>query len=87
MESVVAEKGQVTIPKRLRDSLGLVPGAHLEFEERKGVLVVRKMVPDDGIGRLVGLLEPMDVDAEIVAARGPALVTERRARSDAHRRR
>lgn len=33
MKSVVSEKGQVTIPKALRDSLALVPGTELDFVE------------------------------------------------------
>ena len=42
MKAVVSEKGQVTIPKRLRDSMGIKPGQTLEFEEDRGKLVVRK---------------------------------------------
>ncbi len=71
MESVVGEKGQVTIPKPLRDSLGLGPGVRLEFEEHDGVLCARKAEAPDPIGSLWGLLPPFDVDAEIEAARGP----------------
>lgn len=81
MNSVVGEKGQVTIPKLLRDSLGLVPGVRLEFEERADVLCVRKAAAADPIGKLWGLLPPFDVDAEIVAARGPVWLPQKPAKS------
>ena len=38
----VTEKGQVTIPKELRDELGIGAGTEVEFERRDDVLVVRK---------------------------------------------
>jgi len=38
----VTEKGQVTIPKDLRDALGIGAGTEVEFERRKDVIVVRK---------------------------------------------
>ena len=38
----MSEKGQVTIPKRLRDSMGIKPGQTLDFEEERGKLVIRK---------------------------------------------
>lgn len=38
----VTSKGQVTIPKRVRDDLGLVPGDHLSFvAEGQGGYTVR----------------------------------------------
>ncbi len=46
MKSVVGERGQVTIPKRLRESMGIRPGQVLEFEECDGGLVIRKVVRD-----------------------------------------
>ncbi|GMV73852.1 MAG: hypothetical protein AMXMBFR78_08030 [Rubrivivax sp.] len=30
--AVVSEKGQVTLPKRVRDQLGIRPGSRLEFQ-------------------------------------------------------
>ena len=33
MKAVVSEKGQVTIPKTLRDRLGIRPGQVLDFAE------------------------------------------------------
>ena len=73
MVSRLTTKGQVTIPKPLRDSLGLEPGHELEFEERKGTLIVRRRAPVDPLRRLVGLLpNHIDVDAYLEETRGPA---------------
>jgi AbrB family looped-hinge helix DNA binding protein len=36
----VTEKGQVTIPKPIRDKLGIGPGSEVEFVEREGNVVV-----------------------------------------------
>jgi len=33
MSATVTSKGQVTIPKRVRDLLGIVPGSVVDFEE------------------------------------------------------
>jgi AbrB family looped-hinge helix DNA binding protein len=38
----VTEKGQVTIPKDLRDALGIGAGTEVEFERHKDTIVVRK---------------------------------------------
>ena len=38
----VTEKGQVTIPKALRDALGIGAGTEVEFERRRDVIMVRK---------------------------------------------
>ncbi len=71
MKSTVSEKGQVTIPKPLRLSLGLEPGTQLEFGEEEGRLVARRVSDRDALSALVGLLPRMDVDAAVSAMRGP----------------
>lgn len=38
----VTEKGQVTIPKELRDALGIGAGTEVEFERSDDSIVVRK---------------------------------------------
>ena len=38
----VTEKGQVTIPKELRDALGIGAGTEVEFERSGDTIVVRK---------------------------------------------
>ena len=73
MKSTVSEKGQVTIPKPLREKLGLRPGQILEFETRDGVLLARKATKAaDAVDKVTGILPMMDVDKEIALMRGPA---------------
>ncbi len=42
MKAKVAECGQVTIPKRIRDHLGIRKGTVLDFREEKGGIVTTK---------------------------------------------
>lgn len=73
MKTTVSEKGQITIPKRLRDRLGLRPGTILDFEETEGRLVGRRLGPVDDLDTLVGILPriPGGTDAFIREIRGP----------------
>ena len=72
MKTTVSEKGQVTIPKRLRDRLGLRPGTILDFEESDGRLIGRKLVRADHLDDLVGILDlPRGVDGFLDETRGP----------------
>lgn len=54
MNTIVAERGQVTIPKVLRDKLGIVPGTVLEFTAENGRLVATKVVADHPALKLMG---------------------------------
>ncbi len=56
MKSIVSEKGQVTIPKRLRERLGIRPGQALEFFEEQGRLVATKTPTEDALERVHGIL-------------------------------
>jgi antitoxin PrlF len=47
----VTEKGQVTIPKDLRDALGIGAGTEVAFERDHDRLVVRKVRDGDTRGR------------------------------------
>lgn len=49
----VTEKGQVTIPKEIRDALGIGPGTEIVFERRKDAIVVRKSDRGPTRGRLL----------------------------------
>jgi AbrB family looped-hinge helix DNA binding protein len=60
MKAVLSEKGQVTIPKKLRVEYGLEPGTVLDFVEEEGAILVRKVLPTNpvrawrGRGKLPG---------------------------------
>lgn len=62
MTTAVSEKGQVTIPKRVRDQLGIRAGTVLSFAAVSGKLVASKEATGDvftkwrGRGRLPGRL-------------------------------
>jgi AbrB family looped-hinge helix DNA binding protein len=45
----VTTKGQVTIPKHIRDHLGIVPGSEVEFVEEKTGAMLRKQVTGSDI--------------------------------------
>ena len=85
MKTVVSEKGQVTIPKPLRDSLGLAAGTELDFCEEDGQLVARRVRRTDPLDGLVGILSNTDVDQFLTSARGPAWRADLDARPRARR--
>ena len=71
MKATLSEKGQVTIPKRLRDRLGLRAGQVLEFEESDGTLVARKTQDRDPVDRAYGIIDlGVRTDAFIERLRG-----------------
>ena len=53
MEATVAERGQITLPKVVRDALGLTKGSVLKVELDGSRIVLRKSV-DDAISRVRG---------------------------------
>lgn len=70
MRATVAERGQVTIPKALRDRLGIRPGTALEFSTRDGLLVACK-APTDPVSAVYGCLgTALDTDALMLDLRG-----------------
>jgi AbrB family looped-hinge helix DNA binding protein len=42
LERTITEKGQVVIPKDIRDQLGLKPGSEILFEIEDGKVIIRK---------------------------------------------
>ena len=53
MEAIVAERGQITLPKAVRDALGLSKGTQLKVELSGSTIILRKNV-DAAISRLRG---------------------------------
>ncbi len=53
----VTSKGQVTIPKEVREKLGVHAGEDIGFEEREGLFVVSKVVTKSPFDKWVGKLK------------------------------
>ncbi|MDB6109020.1 MAG: hypothetical protein JWR69_770 [Pedosphaera sp.] len=69
----IGERGQVTIPKKLRNRFGMLPGAEVEFVERAGQLVLKKARKESHpIGNYVGVLKGRGLrsDALVESMRG-----------------
>ena len=72
MEVTVAERGQITLPKAVRDALGLIKGTTLTVELDGGRIILRKDVKD-AISRVRGrfkLPEGMTSDDVMQGLRG-----------------
>jgi AbrB family looped-hinge helix DNA binding protein len=73
MKATMGERGQVTIPKPVRDRLGLRAGQRLEVTDEAGRIVLVKVPDDDPVMRRIGTLKlPRSVDEVIDEMRGPA---------------
>ena len=53
MDATVAERGQITLPKAVRDALGLVKGTKLKIELDGSRIILRKDV-NDALSKLRG---------------------------------
>ncbi len=65
----ITAKGQVTIPKEVRERLGLRPEDELEFTEEDGVFRLRKRLPKEYRGYLKEFAE-RDPDELVEELRG-----------------
>jgi antitoxin PrlF len=71
MKARVADRGQVTIPKRLRERLGMKPGTVLEFSEEHGRLIAVKSSGVDPVTELFGCLgNKINTDTVMAQLRG-----------------
>ncbi len=73
--TAVTVKGQVTIPKAVRDALDIRPGSQVEFvANREGAFVLRKSereTAEHPFDRLLGVLGPgMSTDEVMALTRG-----------------
>ena len=71
MRARVTERGQVTIPKRLRERLGVRPGTVLEFSEEHGRLIAVKAGGIDPVSEVLECLgKKLNTEAVMAELRG-----------------
>ena len=77
MTTTISSKGQVTVPRRLRDHLGLTAGTKLEFELGEGgVLLCRKAAKQSFFARFRSMARDKKLpyrtgDEAVEVLRGP----------------
>jgi len=74
----VTSKGQVTIPKKIREKLGVSPGEGVGFEEKNGVMLIKKAVTRSPFDKWVGKLK------HLKGKRSDDLVKEARGHDNSH---
>jgi len=71
----ISSKGQVTVPKALRDRFGITPQPDLEFRVEGGKLVLAKLTPEAAVKAIRGIVKRLpvgsDVDDYLRGTRGP----------------
>jgi antitoxin PrlF len=73
MRAIVAERGQITIPKSLRQRLGLKPGTVLDINIKDSALIAVKADQQDPIDQVYGCLtKNVKTDNIIQKLRGKA---------------
>ena len=76
MEVTVAERGQITLPKQVRDAVGLTKGSTLKVELEEGRIILRKDVGEAlrkvrGRFKLVDGLTSTDEAMHVIRGRVP----------------
>lgn len=69
----ITTKGQITVPKQVRDRMGLRTGDELEFIEEGGVYRIKKCLPQNPFKKYRGCLKDLaghDPDRVIEEMRG-----------------
>lgn len=70
----ITSKGQITVPKALRDRFGITMETELEFRVEKGKLVLAKAAPESALRAIRGSVKRLpfgkDVDDYLLATRG-----------------
>lgn len=71
MNAIVADRGQVTIPKPLREKMGIRPSTVLSFSIKHGALIAVKKVKEDPVNAVLGCLKTdLSSDELMVELRG-----------------
>lgn len=53
----VTSKGQITIPKEVREKLGISPGEEIGFVEKRGMFFIKKPVRKSPFAKWMGRLK------------------------------
>ncbi len=61
----ITSKGQITVPKKLRDRFGITAETELEFREDRGRLVLVKKAAAAAIAKIRGRVRRLPIGADV----------------------
>jgi len=64
MKYLISERGQVTLPKEIRDLLGFRPGAEILFRHEGSRIIIEKASEAKGLNAVYGLLKNINLDTK-----------------------
>lgn len=76
MHATVAERGQITVPKAVREELGLRPGDRLIITIEGGAFHARKQVEANPFGSFRGIIKTDKTTDELMAVVRPRDLTD-----------
>ena len=86
MKALVTSKGQVTIPKELRDRFGIEPGVQVDFVPVEGGIRLRKVVDRSKQAKVFGCLKAelggRSVTELLNEVRGPVVLPKAHAKGE-----
>ncbi len=72
MKTLMADDGNLTIPRELREKLGISSQTVLNLYEENGRLIIDKVLEDDPVSRVMGCLKSdLSTDEMMAFIRGP----------------
>jgi AbrB family looped-hinge helix DNA binding protein len=57
LRAKITSKGQITIPKEIREKIGLEPGREIYFEEKDGIFYIKKKIEKSPFDKWIGYLK------------------------------
>jgi len=73
LKGKITSKGQITIPRAIREKMGLEKGGHVIFDEQDGIIILRKAAGAGSFEKWTGYLkeaEGQSPDELIMELRG-----------------
>ncbi len=64
--SKLTSKGQITIPRKVREQLGISTGDKIQFKEKNGVFTIKKSVKTSPFDKWVGYLKNKDKNTDSI---------------------
>ncbi|GAX59575.1 regulators of stationary/sporulation gene expression [Candidatus Scalindua japonica] len=64
--SKLTSKGQITIPRKVRERLGISTGDKIQFKEKNGIFIIKKSVKESPFDKWIGYLKDKNKNTDTI---------------------